>query len=193
MWRMVCRPLFGSLLITETDRMKSTILSRVFAFGYSVCSGIGLGAIGSNLRLFFLRPLLCEQSGSCENVFIGKDVAIIHPERLTLGNNISIHRHCYLDCSGNITIGDDVSIAHDCSIISFNHSYDDSTKPIRLQPMKYAPVKIGNNCWLGCKAVILPNVTIADGSIVAAGAIVTKSVASGVICGGNPARVIKNI
>lgn len=160
---------------------------------YSVSCGIGFGQVGSSIRMLFIRPLLHKSSQKCKNIYIGKHVKIVSPENLVLGNNISIHDYCYLDCSGTVSIGDDVSIAHDCSIISFNHTYCDDTTPIRSQQLKYGVIKIGKNCWLGCKVILLADVTISERSIVAAGAVVTKSMPPGVICGGNPAKIIKTI
>ena len=57
--------------------------------------------------------------------------------------------------------------------------------------LKTAPVKIGDNVWIGMGAVILKGVTIGDNSVVAAGAIVTKSVPANSIVAGNPAEVVK--
>jgi acetyltransferase-like isoleucine patch superfamily enzyme len=57
--------------------------------------------------------------------------------------------------------------------------------------LKTAPVKIGDNVWIGMNAVILKGVTIGDNSVVAAGAVVTKSVAPNTIVAGNPAVVVK--
>lgn len=160
---------------------------------YSMSSGIGLGRLGSSIRMFFIRPLLHESSRKCKHIYIGKHVKIVFPSKLILGENVSIHDYCYLDCSGTITIGNDVSIAHDTSLISFNHTYLDKNVPIKYQQLKLGAIKIGNNCWLGCKVIILANVEISEHSIVAAGAVVTKSMPPNVICGGNPAKIIKNI
>ena len=55
------------------------------------------------------------------------------------------------------------------------------------------PVKIGNKVWIGAHATILPGVTIGDGAVVAAGAVVTKDVPSNVVVAGVPAKVIKEI
>jgi acetyltransferase-like isoleucine patch superfamily enzyme len=52
-------------------------------------------------------------------------------------------------------------------------------------------VKIGDNVWIGMNAVILKGVTIGDNSVVAAGAVVTKSIAPNTIVAGNPAIVVK--
>ena len=53
------------------------------------------------------------------------------------------------------------------------------------------PVVIGNNVWIGDKATILPGVTIGDGAVIAANAVVTKDVPAYSVVGGNPAKVIK--
>jgi acetyltransferase-like isoleucine patch superfamily enzyme len=57
--------------------------------------------------------------------------------------------------------------------------------------LKTAPVKIGNNVWIGMGAVILKGVTIGDNAVVAAGAIVTRSVPANTIVAGNPAAAVK--
>ena len=56
-----------------------------------------------------------------------------------------------------------------------------------------APIRIGNNVWIGAQATVLPGVTIDDGAIVAAGAVVTRDVPANVIVGGVPAKIIKKI
>jgi len=57
--------------------------------------------------------------------------------------------------------------------------------------VRSAPVIIEDRVWIGCQAIILAGVTIGRGSVVAAGAVVTKDVPSGMLVGGNPARVIR--
>lgn len=56
-----------------------------------------------------------------------------------------------------------------------------------------APIRIGNNVWIGAQATVLPGVTIGDGAIVGAGAVVTRDVPANVIVGGIPAKIIKKI
>jgi len=59
--------------------------------------------------------------------------------------------------------------------------------------MTYAPIHIGKNVWIGANASVLPGVSIGDGAIVAAGAVVTKDVEPNTIVGGVPAKMIKRI
>ena len=56
-----------------------------------------------------------------------------------------------------------------------------------------APIHIGRDVWIGANAVILPGITIGDGAVIAAGAVVTKDVPENTVAGGVPARVIKTI
>lgn len=56
---------------------------------------------------------------------------------------------------------------------------------------RYGRIKIGNNCFIGCRSILLPGVTIGDNSIIGAGSVVTKDVPSGEVWAGNPARFIK--
>lgn len=126
-------------------------------------------------------------------VSIGPCVEIRNWKQLCIGDNVSIHRNCYVDATGGISIGNDVSIAHQSSIISTNHAYSNLMLPIRDNPVLHKPVVIGNDVWIGCGCRILAGVTIGTRSIIAAGAVVTKNVESDTIVGGVPAKQIKVI
>ena len=95
---------------------------------------------------------------------------------------------CYIQGIGGIKIGDYTIIAPNVGIISANHAIYDK----RIHKKK--KVVIGDYCWIGFSAVILPGVILGDFTIVGAGAVVTKSFTDGYcIIGGNPAKVIKRI
>lgn len=128
-----------------------------------------------------------------ENVLIGPNVEILGWQNLEVGNNISIHKDCYLDASGGLKIGNNVSIAHQSSILTNNHTWSDESLPIKYNPLKASPVTIEDDVWIGCGARIFAGIHIATRSIVAGGAIVVKPVASRTIVGGNPAKMIKEI
>lgn len=95
---------------------------------------------------------------------------------------------CYITGRGGIEIGDYTQIAPNVVIVSANHDVYDSRKHIT------AKVSIGKYCWIGAGAKIMPGVTLGDWTIVAAGAVVTKSFADGYcIIAGVPAIEIKQL
>lgn len=133
-------------------------------------------------------------AASCgQVVYIGPYIEIKNIHNLCIGSNVSIHRGCYIDAAGKITIGNNVSIAHSVSILSSNHQWMNLNLPIRDNPPVVKSVIIEDDVWIGCGCRIMPDVCIHSRSIVAAGAVVTHDVESGTIVGGVPARLIKHI
>lgn len=160
---------------------------RVFLWDWSnrYCQVLFIG-----LRYVLLKTLI-KQCGS--NVKIGTNVQIVNWNGLEIGNNVSIHANCYIDAAGEIKIGNNVSIAHNCSLLSTNHGWEDISLPIKYNPVIFSKVFIEDDVWLGCGCRILAGVKISVRSIVAAGAVVNKSIESNSIYGGIPARLIKKI
>lgn len=165
--------------------MKKSVLLRF----YKACEGLRFGSLGNKIRLFFLRRI-ARSIGT--NVFIAPRVTLIHPENLIIGNNVSIRQDTYIDCSAIVQIGNDVSIAHSVSIIAFNHSYEGSGK-IRDNEIVSKEITIMDDCWVGCRSVILAGVKLSPRTIVAAGAVVTHTSPGNCIIGGVPAKMIKAI
>lgn len=124
------------------------------------------------------------------NIF--PDVFIEGLEGLQLGDNVSINRSCNISAAGGIVIGNDVSIAHSSTILTAEHGFSRHDVPIKLQPVSFAPVAIGNNVWIGARVCILAGASLADGTIVGAGSVVKHSVPEpNCTVAGVPARVIK--
>jgi acetyltransferase-like isoleucine patch superfamily enzyme len=128
-----------------------------------------------------------------DNVRIGCNVQILGWDKLKIGSNVSIHDLSYIDASGGVEIGDNVSIAHNCSIISSNHQWTDLNKPIKYNSLIYQKVLIEQDVWLGCGCRVLSGVCIKSRSIIAAGSIVNKNNECNTIYGGVPAKLIKRI
>ncbi len=110
-------------------------------------------------------------------------------KNLHLGKRVFINSGCKLQDQGGITIGDDVLIGHNVVIATLNHSMD----PEHRGDIVPSPVHIGDKVWIGSNSTILPGVTVGEGAIIAAGAVVTKDVAPGTVVGGVPAKTIKTI
>jgi acetyltransferase-like isoleucine patch superfamily enzyme len=126
---------------------------------------------------------------------VDKSVTIFTPfhtdfgMNITLGENVFINADCCFQDQGGITIGDGTLIGHQVVIATINHDPD----PAKRGDMVLEPVVIGKNVWIGAHATILPGVTIGDGAIVAAGAVVNRDVAERTMVGGVPAKFIKNV
>lgn len=115
----------------------------------------------------------------------GTYITVAPNAELTLGSGF-LNNNGKISCFEKITIGDDVKISEDVLIRdSDNHTV------LREGYKKSASIHIGNHVWIGVRAVILKGVTIGDGAIIAAGAVVTKDVPQNTLVGGVPARVIK--
>jgi acetyltransferase-like isoleucine patch superfamily enzyme len=114
----------------------------------------------------------------------GGTIGVQSGAKLTLGSGFA-NRNSWISCGCEITMGDQVFIA-DRVIIRDWDGHSIVGRPDR------DPIRIGNRVWIGMRAVILKGVTIGDGAVVAAGAIVTRDVPPGAIVAGNPARVVKD-
>ena len=146
------------------------------------------GYLGLVIRYALLKNLA---NSVGDNVSIQPDVYLFNLENLSIGNNVSIHSMSYIDSIGGITIGNVVSIAHGTSLISFNHKFAELGLPIKDQGIELCPIRIESNVWIGAKANILGGIIIGEGSIIGAGAVVTKNVKENSVFGGNPAHIIK--
>lgn len=110
-------------------------------------------------------------------------------KNIHLGKNIFINADCKFQDQGGIYIGDDTLIGHNVVLATLNHEED----PENRGNLIAAPIKIGNKVWIGSNATILPGVTVGDGAIIAAGAVVTKDVDSMSIVAGVPAKFVRKI
>jgi acetyltransferase-like isoleucine patch superfamily enzyme len=111
-----------------------------------------------------------------------------------LGKNSHINQYCCVWASENskIIFGDDVLMGPGVKIFSSNHGMDRTDIPMNIQPIREKDIEIGNNVWIGANSVIVAGVKIGDGSVIAAGSVVTKDIPDHVIAGGIPAKIIKN-
>jgi maltose O-acetyltransferase len=113
---------------------------------------------------------------------------------LEIGSNSGIGpRACLMNVSGGgeLTIGNDVMMGPDVLIYTFEHNHADVEVPMDRQGIKYSRVLIEDDVWIGARVVILAGVTIGKGSIIGAGAVVTRDIPPYSIAGGVPAKVLK--
>jgi acetyltransferase-like isoleucine patch superfamily enzyme len=110
---------------------------------------------------------------------------------LIIGNHVGFSPHCFIGVRGNVTIGDNTIFGPYVSIHAENHVFKNTDIPIRCQGATRTGIAIGSDCWIGAKAIILDGVEIGNGVIVAAGAVVTKSVPDFAVVAGIPATIVK--
>lgn len=103
---------------------------------------------------------------------------------LCIGNNVAIGDRTEIHAGNLVEIGDNTLISWDCCIIDRDYHKLNNEENL-------VPIKIGQNVWIGCRALILKGVTIGDGAVIAAGAVVTKDVPPRTMVAGNPAKIIK--
>jgi acetyltransferase-like isoleucine patch superfamily enzyme len=138
-------------------------------------------------RTYLLRRRLAECG---RDVVLAQGVMLRYPEKISFGNTVFLNRGTTITARAPITIGSDVLIGPGVVIDSGDHVFRDPAKPINSQGYARQPIIIGSDIWIGAHAIILKGVTLGQGCVVAAGAVVTKSVAPFTVVGGVPARVI---
>lgn len=145
------------------------------------------GGVFGKFRAALVRGIL---PATGKGVNVEKKAYFGNGTGITIGHNSGLGINCFIN--GPLKIGNDVMMGPDVVILTQNHKFSDLHIPMRLQghyPRKQ--VTIGDDVWIGIRAIILPGITIGKGAIVAAGAVVTKDVPPYAIVGGNPAKVIK--
>jgi maltose O-acetyltransferase len=109
--------------------------------------------------------------------------------RIEIGEDCFLNDGCRFDVSASVAIGDRVFFGHDVAVLTATHAMGDHRQ--RAGHTIAAPVTIESGAWVGARATILGGIRIGAGSVVAAGAVVTRSVPSNTLVGGVPATVIR--
>lgn len=143
--------------------------------------------LGYKLRYWCVKHLLRRCGTDVivkDHCYFGNGLRLSVENRSQLGSNARLN--------GDITIGNDVLMGPDVVMMATSHEFARLDIPINLQGAKEEnPIVIGDDCWIGTRAIILPGVHIGKQSIVAAGAVVTRSFPDRSILVGVPARLLK--
>ena len=118
------------------------------------------------------------------SIYTGFNIVVGYGATLTLGSGF-INNKVTIHCFDSISIGDDVVISKNVTI------YDTDSHSINGKTRISSPIVIGDHVWIGLNVTILKGVQIGSGSVVAAGAVVTRDVPKNTLVGGVPAKVIK--
>lgn len=157
------------------------------------CAGISLAAsavIERNSRLRCLGSKSQIQLGQNVTLDQGVDVRTHWTGQIVVGDRTYIGPYTCLS-GDSITIGQDCLISSHVGIYANNHCFEDVQTPIRTQGNSYKGIVIEDDCWLGTGVKILDGVTLGRGSVIAAGAVVTKTVPPYAVMAGVPARLLR--
>ncbi|MEW6075716.1 MAG: acyltransferase [Candidatus Omnitrophota bacterium] len=111
--------------------------------------------------------------------------------KIMVGESCSVNDYAILYGYGGLAVGDNVHIASHAVLVASEHDYTKLETADFSKDVLGKGIKIEDNVWIGTHAVILDGVTIGTGSVIAAGAVVTKDTPPFSIAAGIPARVIK--
>lgn len=126
---------------------------------------------------------------SCGSALILESGTVPNP-RVRVGNRVQIGANTRFMIGGGLTLEDDVLLAPEIVFIDVNHEAANLQVPIKQQGWAAPrPIHIGAGAWIGYRAMILPGVSVGEGAIIGAGAVVTRSVPVNAIVAGNPATI----
>lgn len=127
-----------------------------------------------------------------DNVRLDRGVDIkVHKEGQTeIGDRTYIGPYTCLSGYGHIKIGKDCLIASHSAIYAHNYNFADPTQKIKEQGYNYKGIAIEDDCWLGSGVRVLDGVTIGQGSVIGAGAVVTKDIPPYSVAVGVPAKIV---
>jgi len=198
-WTFVSRAMRGLLLRLRLGPCKGLVLCErgvVISHGRHISAGrclnieqgchiVGLAKRGivfgdrCTVRSFAsIRPT---------NVLLGEP-----GEGLRMGNHSNIGSYSYIGCSGYIEIGDNVMMGPHVNLLAENHVFERTDVTIKEQGVERSFIRIEDDCWIGASSTIVAGVTVGQGSVVAAGSVVTRDVEPFSVVGGVPAEVIRS-
>lgn len=137
-------------------------------------------------KMFFYRYIY--NMDIAPKVVIYKDCEVRCPEAVKIGRGSVIGDNAILDGRAGLTIDENVVFASNVSVWTLQHDYRDPE--FRCVEGHYGPVHICKRAWIGPNVIILHDVTIGEGAVVAAGAVITKDVEPFTLVGGVPAKKI---
>lgn len=125
---------------------------------------------------------------------VGDDFKVwsgLRPTLISGWGKIRFGHRCFVNTGSTIIAVEEIVVGDDVAFANEVYVMDSDSHGVEGRPHRQAPVHIGDGCWIGARAMILPGVTLGKRVLVAAGAVVTKDVPDDSLVAGNPARVVR--
>ena len=171
----------------------SRVAALVMYYGFArYIPNLSSRSTGNKIRGFLCKRIF-DKCG--DNIDVEPMAYFFSGSAIQIGSHSGIGRSAYLSNiggGGEIIIGSNVMMAPEVVILTSMHNHKDPTILMQKQGKYLSKVVIGDDVWIGYRAIILPGVTVGKGSIIGAGAVVTKDVPPYSVVGGVPAKVIKS-
>ena len=175
------------ILKRQINRIKNAVYKRLLKINGAT---IGKNTLLAKLTLTWPHKVSIGKNCILEdNIFFKHDGPHSHGKSIFIGNDVFIGANCEFNIKKKIIVGNNTLIASGCKFIDHDHG----TLKCELMRIQIGPeedIIIDEDVWIGANAVILKGVNINKGAIIAAGAIVNKSVPAYEIWGGVPAKKI---
>lgn len=165
---------------------KSKIIYIIYKFTASWFPETRHFPLGGKMR-YLLAKKIMRYCG--RNVNIERNAAFTPEVKIGDNSGIGIKSEIY----GEVTIGMDVMMGPEVVVYTENHNHASGIRFIDQGHSDPEPVEIGDNVWIGRRAMFMPGSGVGNNSVVAAGSVVTKKFPSNSLIGGNPAKLIKKI
>jgi acetyltransferase-like isoleucine patch superfamily enzyme len=168
-----------------------------FMRGFHMIGQAGACRIGSNVT-FWPNSFI---QGSPDRMIVGDDVGFFPNTYISLGSaggvlEVGHHSHfaahCALYAAGGLRFGAYCNIAAGCVLTTVAHQHNITDRPMALTGARAAPITLGEDIWLGANVTIVPGVSVADGCVIGAGAVVTKDTQPMGVYMGVPARRVRD-
>lgn len=183
-----------STAVNKARRVVGAVEREIGAFTPRRSAGVLLTRLLPAFRMWRLRTAILRLGGLHgvhPTVFFAATPTMNGGGTLTIGKDSFVNVQALFDISADIRLGKKVALAQRVTIVTETHQMGPHRGRAAARYAK--PVIIGDGCWIGAGAVILPGVEIGAGSIVAAGAVVTADVEPDTLVGGIPAKAIRSL
>lgn len=164
------------------------VLSQVEAIAFWLVGGLP-GVIGFAARSLAYKVFFKRLGGFA---WVQHGVTIVQANRLSVGQHFGCNTGTYINAIGTITIGDYVLLGSNVTISSGRHPIEGAYPPVFARPAQPVPIVIENGVWIAAGAVIMPGVTLHEGTVVGANAVVTKDTEAFGVYVGAPAHKIRS-